>query len=313
MKIMVVGVCDIAHSTNAFMANALKDLGHTVVCYNYRTRLKTYYGNQGKLEEDFIITVKAIKDNGGLDLIIFCKTDTLPVSAMQIATSMVKTFYWFMDPITTANIMLADLRASSCTAASATCMEVVNFFKEKGQPNSYKINEGADLELFTPKRMKKAHDVLFVGSPTPERYQSINYLMSNGITVKVFGDGWHGNFGANHPIYNASLVSEIYQARVVLNVSRTDSYSDRVTLSMAAGAFVITSDVNEIHTDFLVGRHLETFSNDQDLYEKISYFLKNEDERERIAEHGCALVHDRYGWETVCQNILGKVNNNELF
>jgi len=313
MKIMIVGVCDIEHSTNTFMANALKKLGHTVICYNYRTRLKTYYGNQGKLEEDFITTVKAIKDNGGLDLIIFCKTDTMPITAMQIATSLANTFYWFMDPITTAKMILADLRASACTVASATCMEVVDFFKENGQPNSYKINEGADLDLFTPKYMDKKHDVLFVGSPTPERFKSLNYLMNNGVNVKVFGEGWHGNFGANHPIYNANLVSEIYQAKIVLNVSRTDSYSDRVTLSMAAGAFVITSDVNEIHTDFLVGRHLETFADDQDLYEKVIYFLENEEERERIAEQGSSLVHDRYGWKTVCQTLLGKVSNNELF
>jgi len=218
-----------------------------------------------------------------------------------------------MDPITTAKAMLADMRALACDSASATCMEVIDYFQQKGQPNSYKINEGVDLDLFKPLKMKKTHDVLFVGSPTPERHAHLDYLTSNGINVKVFGSGWHGKFGVLHPIYNAGLVAEINQSKIVLNVSRTDSYSDRVTLSMASGAFVITSDNNEIHRDFIAGKHLETFSNQKELYEKITYYLKNEADRTQIADTGCALVRNRSGWGSVCVSILERINDFELF
>jgi spore maturation protein CgeB len=313
MNIMIVGVCDVEHSTNTFMANAFKNLGHKVICYNYRTRLRVYYGDLSKLENDFIRTVTEVKKHEGIDLIIFCKTDGLPVTAHIRATEMCKTFYWFMDPITTAQVMFADMRASACTAASATCMEVVDYFRKYGQQNSYKINEGVDLELFKPISFEKKHDVLFVGSQTQERMSHIDYLAKAGIRVKVFGDGWHGKFGAMHPIYNASLVSEINQAKIVLNVSRTNSYSDRVTLSMASGAFVITSDVNEIHIDFISGKHLETFATREELYEKVTYYLKNEEERKKVAAQGCSFIRSRAGWETVCVNILYKVVNYDYF
>lgn len=290
------------------MAQAFRNLGYKVICYNYRTRLKNYYGDQRQLEDDLISTITAIKNNGGIDLIIFCKTDSLPVSAHTRATDLCKTFYWFMDPITTARAMHAGMRAKVCDAASATCFEVVKYFKEEGQPDSFKINEGADLELFKNLNMKKVNDVLFVGSPTVERHQFINYLVNHGIKVKVFGDGWHGQYGAMTPIYNASLVAEINQAKIVLNVSRTDSYSDRVTLSMAAGAFMMTSDTNEIHSDFLARVHLDTFGSNEELLAKVKYYLKKDEERERIAKTGCEFVRDRFGWETSCNHILGKAN-----
>lgn len=313
MNIMIVGVCDVESSTNTFMATAFRTLGHNVICYNYRTRLRLYSGNQGRLEEDLISTLKAIQGNGGVDLLIFCKVDSLPIPAMRKATELVNTFYWFMDPITTAKAIQADMRASACNNASATCLEVVNFFTENGQPNSYKINEGVDLALFKNLNMKKKYDVLFVGSPTQERHQFIDFLIHSGIHVKVFGEGWHDKYGETHPIYSAGLVAEINQARIVLNVSRTDSYSDRVTQSMAAGAFVMTSLTNEIYSDFLVGTHLDVFSTPENLYKKIRAYLDNKTHREQVAKEGCAMIRSRASWEQVCESLLGKVKNNELF
>ena len=307
MNIVLVGVCDVPSSTNTFMAKALTALGHSVVKYNYRSVLAECSGDVERLGEKFIHTLKAIQKRRAVDLVIFCKTDTLPVSAHQRASSLTKTFYWFMDPITTAKAMGAKDRALACDYASATCSEVVDYFKRSGQQNSYKINEGVDLEMFRPSNVEKTTDVLFVGSPTNERAQAIDFLLNCGIQVKVFGQGWGGRFGAGHPVYNADLVAEIRRAKIVLNVSRTNSYSDRVTLSMAAGSFVLTSDVPEISNDFNVGIQLETFDSLDDLFHKVNYYLNKDVTREAMAIVGCNHVHSTLSWETVCSSIVWKV------
>jgi len=303
---MIVGVCDVSYSTNAFMANSFEELGHTVIKYNYRTRLKNLNGNVQELGKDFIYTLEHINEHTKIDLVIFCKTDSMPIDAMEEASKITNTFYWFMDPLTTAKIIMADMRAYVCRGASATCMEVVDFFKNCGQPNSFKINEGVDLEIYKNLYMDKTNDVLFVGSPTNERAKCIDFLVNNGISVKVFGQGWHGSYKAGHPIYNTDLAHEINKSKIVLNVSRTNSYSDRVTLSMACGAFVLTSDVPEIHNDFVEDMHLSLFNGPQDLYKKVSHFLAKDNcaEREGIAEAGSLLVRNRSSWERTCEHIL---------
>jgi len=309
MNIVLVGVCDKPESTNTFMAAAFTKLGHNVIKYNYRNVLAACNNNSQDLETEFIYTLENIVKYKEIGLIIFCKTDSLPVTAHVRASELAKTFYWFMDPITTALAMNAKERALACNYASATSLEVIDCFLNAGQPNSYKINEGVDIEMYKPSNIEKTTDVLFVGSPTTERTIGISYLINSGVNLKLFGDSWGSKFGAGHPIFNADLVSEIRRAKIVLNISRTNSYSDRVALSMAAGAFVLTTDVPEIHKDFKVGHHLEAFSSYEDLYERVSFYLVEEKLRERIAKSGTEWIRETRSWELICKKILGITND----
>lgn len=299
MYIMIVGVCDVPHSTNTFMAKALETLGHKVLRYNYLNYLKELV-SQDRVEEHFIDKVKEEKP----DLVIFCKTDMLPVSAHERATKLTKTHYWFMDPITTSNVMGAPDRAQACTSASATAMEVVNQFKENNQPNSFKIIEGVDTSLYYPISVEKSTDVLFAGSITQDRAVCVNFLRSNGVSVNLFGEGWPPVYKAGRPIYNEDLVNEIRKAKIVLNVTRTNSYSDRVALSMAAGSMVITTEISEIHRDFDVDNHLITYSGVHELVAKVLYYLYSVDKREAIARYGCEFVQENFTWEKKCYQLL---------
>lgn len=55
---------------------------------------------------------------------------------------------------------------------------------------------------------------------------------------------------------------------------------------LACRGFLITNNQPEIHEYFTVGKHLETYDSDEELLEKINYYLTHDDEREKIANAG---------------------------
>ena len=309
LKICVVGVCDVPQSTNAFMANALEELGHKVLRYNYRTILKHFNGNTDKLAEDFMNYIHRICVGSKTppDLFIFCKTDTLQDEAMAYASMCTKTWYWFMDPITTARSIRAPQKAMACTYASATCNEVVNLFKSYGQNNTYRIIEGFEETIYYPKETKKDIDVLFVGSYTQKRDWILSHLLFNDINVEIRGAGWPQVFGAKLPIYNEQFVDLMRRSKIILNISHTDSYSDRVVLSLASGSFLISEDVQDLKNEFIYGNHLIEWRNKDHLVHQINYYLDNQKEREKIASCGCKYVHANFTWKKVCNRILKEV------
>ena len=78
---------------------------------------------------------------------------------------------------------------------------------------------------------------------------------------------------------------------------------------MAAGGFLLTEPWQNLNQEFGVGKDLDTFSSIDELKLKIDYYLNNEDERTKIAEHGRKTV-SKYTVEVFCKNILEVVTND---
>jgi glycosyltransferase involved in cell wall biosynthesis len=70
----------------------------------------------------------------------------------------------------------------------------------------------------------------------------------------------------------------------------------RLFESAALGAFQIVDDRPGLHEWFSDGKHLVTFSDHDDLREKVRYYLAHDDERQRIADAARqhVLAHHRY-------------------
>jgi len=52
------------------------------------------------------------------------------------------------------------------------------------------------------------------------------------------------------------------------------------------------------------GVHLDWFDNTDNMMDKIRYYLENEEKRQLIATQGCQLVHEKYSWDKIIQNVL---------
>lgn len=68
-------------------------------------------------------------------------------------------------------------------------------------------------------------------------------------------------------------------------------WSDRLYLSLGAGAFLLYPAVPGIESQFSPGEHLVLWHDEDDLHAKVRYYLAHEDERREIARAGCRHAH----------------------
>jgi spore maturation protein CgeB len=139
-------------------------------------------------------------------------------------------------------------------------------------------------------------DVGFIGSYERERAESILYLAKSGISVRVWGHGWSGLAGY-HPnllIEDRPLLGEDYAkglcaTRINLSFLRKmnrDLQTDRTMEIPACGAFMLAERTDEHLRLFEEGKEAAYFGSNEELLEKVRYYLNHEDERSAIASAG---------------------------
>lgn len=73
---------------------------------------------------------------------------------------------------------------------------------------------------------------------------------------------------------------------------------------MGAGGFVLTNYQQELPEYFTIGEDLDVYESEQDLIEKIRYYLSHEEERKQIAENGRNKVRTYYTWKQRIEDIM---------
>ena len=99
-------------------------------------------------------------------------------------------------------------------------------------------------------------------------------------------------------VFGEKHAQEVSKTKINLNFCTNQGASDRVYKIMAAGGFLLTNDWVGRDKDFIDGKDLVIFKDSQDLDSKISFYLKNENERKVIAENGKNKVQrfNRKSW-----------------
>lgn len=148
-------------------------------------------------------------------------------------------------------------------------------FKEKGV-NANWLPHAVEPQAYPNKPLCiKKYDIGFVGYVTfKKRVDMLDRLF------KEFP-----NFFCGQRLFESC--AEIYRkSRIVFNTAAVDDVNMRVFEATATGSFLLTEDVPTIHTLFEDGKHLVTYKDMDDAVEKAKYYLKHEDEREKIAKAG---------------------------
>ncbi len=76
---------------------------------------------------------------------------------------------------------------------------------------------------------------------------------------------------------------------------------------LGAGGFVLTNYQSEVPEYFEVGKDLDIFASEEELVEKIRYYLEHEEEREEIARNGYQKAKEKYSLELRVKQILQTV------
>ena len=143
-------------------------------------------------------------------------------------------------------------------------------------------------------------DVGFIGTYEDSRARSLSYLARNGITVRVWGNGWEKwrNRLPRLIIENRAIVNtendlaytkSLCSTRINLGFLRElnrDTQTDRTMEIPACGAFMIAQRSDDHSRLFEEGQETVLFRTDDELLEKVRYYLEHEGERAAIAKAG---------------------------
>ncbi|MFT5485947.1 MAG: spore maturation protein CgeB [Paracoccaceae bacterium] len=140
-------------------------------------------------------------------------------------------------------------------------------------------------------------DVGFVGSYEEARARSLAYLAKNGITVRVWGNGWEAcsDRPAGLNIEGRAVVNTerelgytkaLCATRINLGFLRKlnrDTQTDRTVELPACGAFMLAERSDDHRRLFKEGQEAAFFGTDEEMLEKVRYYLAHDQERAAIA------------------------------
>jgi len=187
---------------------------------------------------------------------------------------------------------------------------------------------GYDPDVFFPvETCKQDIDISFVGAPTQKRLQILrsvaSYAKKTHLNFVVAGGGYWSkrywwkklrfakkysplqNYTLNENVMAEQAAEKYRRSKICLNlhIDKHDIVNNRCFEIMARRGFMLCDDKPQLHELFNVGEDLVVYKSEDDLLEKIDYYLKNETERERIARNGLEAVQ-KYGVDALATFIL---------
>jgi hypothetical protein len=159
-----------------------------------------------------------------------------------------------------------------------------------------------DLDLFKPLGVTRDLDVAFVG-------QLFSADSERSRIIKSLARRWSVN---EQRYYRQEEIPAVYsRARIVINLPLADDLSFRTFEALSCGALLLTRRVaNGQEVLFEEGKHYVAFGNEQELFEKIEYYLSHESEREAIAQAGHAEAAARHGLDKRLATLLEDIQEN---
>jgi len=294
MKILIVGVLDVFSSTNIQIKKAFEDLGCETVDFNYRTIAKEV--GYPKMEDNLVEEVKKNK----YDLVFLCKTNKMNPNYITRVNEFSKTWFWWMDPIGTCRADNCAEFARRGTWCSATSTEVYKVFSTVNK-NSYKIYEGFNPDIFCKLDVPKVYDIIFVGSPNNKRRRIIEKLRKEGLKVTTFGPGFE-----NPSMFLKDLNRINNQSRIILNICRSDIFSNRVFEAAGSGSFVLTETCTDIKEDF---PNFACFQDAASCTRLTVYYINHPEERVAVAKRNYEVVSN-YTWKRQMEKVLNFIKNS---
>ena len=157
----------------------------------------------------------------------------------------------------------------------------------------------------------------FIGDWEDRRETSVRFLADHGQSVRIWGPNWHRH--GSHPqlkIEDRGVWGETYAQAVCsfdinlgfLRKKNRDLSTQRSIEIPACGAFLLAERTDEHRSLFQEGKEAEFFSTDEELLDKVKYYLSHPDHRRQIAAAGLARCHSSgYSYHDRVRRMLKQV------
>lgn len=148
----------------------------------------------------------------------------------------------------------------------------------------------------------------------------VSNLLKNNVAVKVFGKNWEKYPNTRHAamgvIENGAKLNKLFnQSRINLNASPGTTYHMKAPEVIAAKSFMLTCripaalDSMPIEDFFEKDKEVVLFDDENDLLEKVNFYLAHPEDRQKIAAKAYEKYNKKYSCQASVLNILAAIKN----
>ena len=162
-------------------------------------------------------------------------------------------------------------------------------------------------------------DISFLGGYEKDRLDQMLYLAKKGLKINIYGPSWEGK-EKTHP--NLKIKSGWVQSKDasrIFNITKInlhflrklarDLQTTRTMEIPGSAGFMLAERTVEHSKLFEEGKEADFFSNKEELFNKINYYLNNEDKRLKISKMGYKrCVSSGYDYKTLLNKIIDTIN-----
>jgi hypothetical protein len=193
-----------------------------------------------------------------------------------------------------------------CCTAAPECVKWYEYYNKK----AIFLPEASSPIVFHKKSVEKEFDVVFIGSNYGFRAELINYLKQNGVNIYCRGNGWDGG-----QVSNDDAVLIFNKAKIILGIGgilhcrHFNALKLRDFDAPMTGSFYLPQFNPDLHLLFEDNHELVCWKDKKDLLGKIRYYLKYDEEREKVANNCYEKALKCHQWSMRIDTILENISH----
>ena len=233
----------------------------------------------------------------------------------------------------TPDSLCAPGKSNRCMSSAIGAYDVTITTKEQDLPVYEKLGarhvvfslQGFDpsihrpISLTTDETRRMACDVSFVGQRMADRAGRLSYLCrTRSLNLRIYGTGWQSGLSSatlKKSFYGPAIGDEY--AKVIcaskialgfLNHKVGDTFTTRTFEIPACGGFLLAERTPAHRSLFIENSEAVYFDSNEELVDKVDYYLKHESERQRVAKAGYQKVmKSGYTWKDLMEKVINEI------
>ena len=157
--------------------------------------------------------------------------------------------------------------------------------------------------------IEEGYEVSFVGwREKAAREEYIDEIQRRSIPLSLFGRGWPAGY-----VSYEKMLDIFWTSKINLNFSRVGGRTGlkaRVTLVCLTGGFLLTEYTPGLENYFEIDKEIVCFKNDEEMIDKITYYLNHDEERRAIAQAGWKRATNEYTPFHMLSRVFGKIEKD---
>jgi len=277
------------HQPNQLWYPPLKKLFGEVILFDPHEEMRRH-GPEG-MKKNFLAIVKAQQPKFILFFGTYTEFDVHTIKEINTIAPQTKTIMFFGDDDVQFGPM-SRYYAKFVDYVLVGQTQYMDKYKTDGLHNAFELS-GVSLDTYKPIKRDKIYDATLIGTIIPNRVELVRFLLKNGVNIRLWGHGWQDYpefkriWGGPVDFEDFLRITSESKINLSLTLSRygVPHIKGRVFEIAACKSFQLVGYFEEYLKYFKEGKDIVMFKDNNDLLEKIKYYLAHEQEREKIAHN----------------------------